>query len=254
MSKPNIYFIFLLLLISIVSICCIDTYIVYETFEQNLDIQIVVARYNENLNWLKDEPFRSHPAIIYNKGDNTDFYSPPNNSKHIQLPNVGREGHTYLFHIIQNYDHLPEITVFLPGSANTKNKYNPALEMFSKIQETGNTHFVYDTDTDVYTQFKDFQIEKYSATHSANASKNPNQQLEKCEFRPFGVWFQKRFGNIQVKKMSYGGIMAIHKKHILQHPKSHYEELIKELEVAENTEVGHYFERAWAAVFHPIDW
>ena len=30
-----------------------------------------------------------------------------------------------------------------------------------------------------------------------------------------------------------------------------YDKLIKELEVSSNPEVGHYFERAWAAVFGP---
>jgi hypothetical protein len=35
------------------------------TFYKNQEI--VIARYNENLNWINEEPFNRHPIIIYNK-------------------------------------------------------------------------------------------------------------------------------------------------------------------------------------------
>ena len=70
---------------------------------------IVVARYNESLEWCK--PYASM-CIVYNKGD------PLKNNfglKIRQLSNVGRESHTYLSHIIYNWDTLNEYTVFLQG-------------------------------------------------------------------------------------------------------------------------------------------
>jgi hypothetical protein len=45
----------------------IDTFTVYQ-------IQIVIARYNENLKWMKEMPFEGHEYIVYNKGPNEDFY------------------------------------------------------------------------------------------------------------------------------------------------------------------------------------
>lgn len=70
---------------------------------------IVVARYNESLEWCK--PYASM-CIVYNKGE-----ALKNNFglKIRQLPNVGRESHTYLSHIIYNWDTLNEYTVFLQG-------------------------------------------------------------------------------------------------------------------------------------------
>jgi hypothetical protein len=62
-----------------------------------------VAHYREDLSWLKD--FSALPVAIYSKGG-----SGPN-----ELPNVGREAHTYLHHIIENYDTLADVTVFLQG-------------------------------------------------------------------------------------------------------------------------------------------
>jgi hypothetical protein len=37
------------------------------------NIEIVVSRYNEDLNWLLEYPFNEFEYIVYNKGDNEDF-------------------------------------------------------------------------------------------------------------------------------------------------------------------------------------
>lgn len=71
-----------------------------------MTIQIVVARYNENIEWIKQ--FTN--VIIYNKGCILD-----NGYNEIVLDNVGKEGHTYYKHIYDNYDNLAEYTIFLQG-------------------------------------------------------------------------------------------------------------------------------------------
>jgi hypothetical protein len=70
------------------------------------DINIVIARYNENLDWAF--PYNDI-AIVYNKGDN----NIPDFLKRINIQNVGREGHTYLYHILNNYCELSSRTIFL---------------------------------------------------------------------------------------------------------------------------------------------
>ena len=70
------------------------------------DFQIVVSRYNEDISWT----FKYYPnIIIYNKGED-------HISDSISLPNVGRESHTYLYHIVSNYHQLADRTVFVQGS------------------------------------------------------------------------------------------------------------------------------------------
>lgn len=71
-------------------------------------IELVIARYNENLDWLEDVP-KNIRITIYNKGKDDIPYP------YISLPNVGRESHTYLYHIIQNYDNLADKTIFCQG-------------------------------------------------------------------------------------------------------------------------------------------
>ena len=73
---------------------------------------IVVARYNENLEWTKN--FLN--VIVYNKGNplSDDF-------NHFALNNVGREGHTYYKHIYDNYDNLTDYIIFLQTFSLTRN-------------------------------------------------------------------------------------------------------------------------------------
>ena len=67
-------------------------------------LQIVVARYNEDVEWTRRYP----NVIIYNKGEKLEGFD-----NVVELPNVGREGHTYYKHITDNYDNLCDHTIFL---------------------------------------------------------------------------------------------------------------------------------------------
>lgn len=69
--------------------------------------ELVVARYHENLNWIK--PYMAQKVTIYNKGDS--FIEGA-----IPLPNVGREAHTYLYHIVNKWNDLYPYTAFVQGN------------------------------------------------------------------------------------------------------------------------------------------
>ena len=46
--------------------------VLYGKYKEGFDLNsnvIVVSRYNEKLDWLKDEPFNKYSVIIYNKGN-----------------------------------------------------------------------------------------------------------------------------------------------------------------------------------------
>lgn len=73
-------------------------------------LTVVIARYNESLEWSSNISNTRTKCIIYNKGSKLDHIGPI-----IHLPNVGREEHTYLYHIINNYDNLSDYTMFLQG-------------------------------------------------------------------------------------------------------------------------------------------
>jgi hypothetical protein len=67
--------------------------------------QIVVARYKEDISWTKNV----ENVIVYDKSPN-----PVEGA--IARPNVGREAETFIWHILQNYDNLPDHLIFLQGN------------------------------------------------------------------------------------------------------------------------------------------
>jgi len=70
------------------------------------DISLVVARYSEDVDWTNAY---SDILYLYNKKENEVAYN------WRQLPNIGREGHTYLHHIITNYQNLSKQIIFTQG-------------------------------------------------------------------------------------------------------------------------------------------
>jgi hypothetical protein len=70
-------------------------------------LQVVVARYREDLSWLRNIA-AGIEAIVYDKG-------PAPLPRAVPLENVGREAHTYLHHICERYDDLADVTVFCQG-------------------------------------------------------------------------------------------------------------------------------------------
>ena len=81
-----------------------------------MSYSIVVARYQEDVDWVNDLKYifintRIQP-FIYNKGTPLEHYP----LSYISLSNVGRESHTYLYHIIHNYDNLSDLVFFTQGT------------------------------------------------------------------------------------------------------------------------------------------
>jgi len=70
--------------------------------------ELVVARHTESLNWLRRVP-PSIARTVYDK--NPDLPAPAS----IALSNVGREAHSYLFHIVSRYEALAPVSVFCQG-------------------------------------------------------------------------------------------------------------------------------------------
>ena len=71
-----------------------------------MSIKIVIAKYKEDISW--SDKFKNE-RIVYEK-----FYD-SNNKEFIRLENKGREAGTYLQFIVDNYDNLPDVTIFTQG-------------------------------------------------------------------------------------------------------------------------------------------
>jgi Protein of unknown function (DUF3431) len=82
------------------------------------DVQLVIARYAEPLDWVRDFEFNDD-VLVYDKSHTTLTGPRGHGYRSIRLPNVGREAHTFLWHILRHWDSLADITIFVPGGAGT---------------------------------------------------------------------------------------------------------------------------------------
>ena len=73
-------------------------------------LEIVVAHYREDLQWLMPS---AELVTVYSKGGPDEAHAAF--ARQITLPNIGRESHTYLYHIVNNYDRLADVTLFTQG-------------------------------------------------------------------------------------------------------------------------------------------
>lgn len=94
-------------------------------------VEIVVAHYNEPLDWLRHLPEDARVSI-YSKGEPL---RPPVPAFVVPLENVGREAGTYFYHILARYGSLSDVTVFL--QANPFDHY-PLWSLIEQIE--GLTH------------------------------------------------------------------------------------------------------------------
>lgn len=173
--------------------------------------QIVVARYNEDIKWLI--PFKL-VTIIYNKGDDKDINL---NFNTIKLKNVGRESHTYLYHIINNYDNLKDRTIFIQGKINDHKILN-----FEEYFKDGNDFIAKTSDLKIDTLRT--MIEHYGKWSS--------NTMKKSDYTPYD-WLEKVIGIDMSEiinnesKVIWGANFSISKEMILRKPKKFYENLLR---------------------------
>ena len=217
-------------------------------------VEIVVARYNESLCWLNEYPFNQFEYIVYNKGDNDAFEK--NHVKQIvTLENVGRCDHTYLYHIIENYEYLADIIVFFTGSLDTiLFKKTKAINILNNIIQSNYTksYFIGNYHACLKTSHQDFTLDNWSCSNPDNFSKNSENVLYKTKLRPYATWYNYFFGNITAHWSTMGGIFSIDKRDIIQHPKTKYINIIHTVNTHSNPEAGHYIERSWGVIFFPL--
>ena len=219
-------------------------------------ISVVFSRYNEDMSYIENVSiFSNFKIIIYNKGNKplpTSLLQKPN-VQVIPLPNVGCECHTYLYHIIQNYDHLDDIILFLPGSCYahpTKWKKTCTL-LFFLMNRTRST-FLCAPEKPPQVIWN-FTISEYGFSSHENREVYSSDKLNPSPIRPFGKWYEHIFGkDFPLAPITYNGIFAVQREHIHHRSVDFYKNLIQYVNRDIQNECVHYMERSWLAIFHPL--
>jgi len=178
-------------------------------------MQIVISRFNENIQWsdsLSD-------VILYNKGEGLTSSHPV-----IHLKNVGREEHTFAYHIFTNYDTLAEYTCFLQG-----NPFAHEPNLLEKINTT--------------------PLEKFTLLSKHILLCDPT--TKHYYHGPVDEVYQKLFEKpiTDPWKFSPGAQMIVHKDIIYRYPKEIYEKIVHLLDHSSHPGEGFAIERLWGKMF-----
>ena len=180
-------------------------------------MQVVISRFNENIDW--SSVFVN--KIVYNKGIDI-----KGKQEVIKLPNVGREGHTFAYHIINNYDNLEEYTCFLQG--NPFDHFPNVIDYIKNFKY--NTPFVFLSNNILPCEINGI---------------NSHGPLYTC--------YKELFGTENTNSFIFGAgaQMILSRDTIKQYPKSVYEKILNMLNHDTHPEEGFAMERIWGLMFSP---
>jgi hypothetical protein len=211
-------------------------------------MELIVARYNEDVSWLGGEFAKD--CVIYNKGEDALSIEQEAFKRVVSLSNVGRESHTYLYHIVEHYDTLAPVTVFtqariedhFEGQWSPENGREYLLKLAQQAREYGQSQ-----NASMYQH-----LGGMSAIPSFNLQAYYDRGLVKSNYDNLGQWFKALVGYdmpIQGVHWYKNALFAVKRERIHLHPRSFYERLLKEVAIVVNPEAGHYFERSWYMIF-----
>lgn len=195
--------------------------------------EIVIARYREDVSWAE-----GRPAIVYNKGP-----ALQTTAKQFFLPNVGREAHTYLHHIIHSWGNLADTTLFTQGGLDHVPAGVRLDQFFDPAADAVVARAVRCREWGPDGRIIHFGIWKEKM---ARGQMLPGRLSLAAWFRTHLELDIEALANITYAP---GAILAVKKQRILARPLAFYKRLIETVAHHSDPEEAHYLERAWLYVF-----
>lgn len=245
-------------------------------------VHLVVARFDEDVSWLHDVVSAlalSHntwvKVFVYDKGitnigdsmRNSLQSAPRVSVREARLPNVGRESHTYLEHVLRLREeqwgcdqcaHGTAVTVFLQGRMEDHvPAQHTSISSFvvCMVREASESLFGESSNHACHTKYGDFNAVPWLRVSMYPEVGNIGINL--------GAWFSSLLRPwdwtdvLQGPTWWQGAVFAIRTCRILSSPgtvkDSYYRLLQAQVAWHVNPETCHYFERSWCFVFPPLD-
>lgn len=125
--------------------------------------ELVVARYQENIRWVYRTSESIDSIIVYNKGDSIQAQS--ERVKIVELPNAGREAHSYIHHFLHNRAALADITLVCQANPfEHSDRFGDRLALDYTELKSLSVRYMHDwpfqnvTSKDKVEEYKGFQI------------------------------------------------------------------------------------------------
>lgn len=202
-------------------------------------VEIVVARYREDVSWTADLGF---PVTVYDKSGEP---GP------LALPNIGRESHTYLTHIVRRYAALAAYTVFIQGAPFDHMPSGATPESFAaRIAQNVRLGLR-------FTGFASFKLkcDRLGRPHDLADPAKHGHRPGCGKDIPLGVVYARLFADPVPETFlvpAPAGMLFVARERILFHSLAFYRQALDVVAAdpddAANT--GHAFERLWQVFFN----
>ena len=147
------------------------------------------------------------------------------------LENFGREQHTFVKYVIDNYDALPDEIFFVPAPIEKYERVGKFVKMLGDPADMG--------PCTPLGGHEDFILDVYTGLN-----------LKPADTRPFKAWFEKYVGEWKVDQLApcWNGVTRTTRDRARRRSLDSYREILGQFKVNDE-EVVHFMERSMAAVF-----
>lgn len=213
--------------------------------EKIIDNFLFVSSYDNQLSWI---PQKSKNYLIYERGRHNIFYKGVNPECIIKVKNLGYNFYDYFSYIIENYDALPEVTIFCKG--NVFPRHVDELYLNKILNNKCLTPIV--------------QPSRHKTRWPINGFLSPTEYFEVNN-----SWFMRKykskyfddydsfmgflFSNYEVVKFTVfapGGNYIVPKENILKYPRDFYVLLRELIEYDQFPAEAHLIERAFYTILN----
>lgn len=189
---------------------------------------LIVSNYNSDLNWLKmtyEHGFSPENTVIYDRSDVEKDWSYL--GKSIRSPNVGENIYDMMRFIVENYDNLSDVNIFIKGN------------LFSRLDDDGGTNYYTTEERFIRSLHAEYflPIERYHPTTAFNVNSGGyiepswyQHQAPSKYFTSYAQLMELLFENPiypEFIRFAPGGNYVVPKGNILKYSKRLYEKLMK---------------------------
>ena len=227
---------------------------------------LCIARFKESIEDVNDLIGLFHklnPKVyIYNKDDisfinHEDLHYPDLTITIENIPNVGRDAQSFLYHIHKYQDVVTDINYFIPASYKTKLTYPETCASGCIFKTLENFHLLKSNVCPIWDQWYTWSINSWHGTHPDNVEATKTQTFVVSKIRPFGKWMTERVFKLldngpflDPLKNGLCCFFQTTKERIQAIPKFILKLWLDELTAdGPNSELVHYWERSWGTVF-----
>ena len=218
-----------------------------------MTFEVVLCRYDETEDDMNKDFLYSGHTVVYNKGGPLDIKE----ATVFPCENVGREVHAYLYHIVCNYDDLPDVTLF----SQCKTSDHPNILSLSTYLKTHSFRAVVEHQGAGFLTCDPEDSRKSGWGHINWPKGRWESAYTEGQLSQATTTIREFLEQHVVDELPdpdrcvtlFAGTFSVTRTCVRSRPKPFYERLLNIVSRHPQPEEIHYLERVWAYVFLPCE-